>query len=103
MLQHFAEGGRSALEKKERLPDYGDISLKESNQDKVVRSSACSSARPSWYYSVTAPAAVEARSSRALGLFLGLSVVHVLGNLVCVHQLRMRAARAAAAAAAAAA
>ena len=34
ILQHFAEGGRSALEKKERLPDYGDISLKDSNQDK---------------------------------------------------------------------
>ena len=100
ILQHFAEGGIST-----RLPDYGDISLKESNQDKggkiiglmigyyLLTRWVGSSSGGRRRLTPTANAESEQSASveaRAFGLFLVLSVVHVAFNGLAVLQLRLR-------------
>ena len=91
ILQHFAEGGTAASWR----PDYGDLALKESNQDKggklvglalglmLLRMIGAQAGRP----------ASEA-DSLALVCFAALSVVHVAGNAAAVQQLRLQPAAA---------
>lgn len=82
ILQHFAEGGIAAP------PDYGDISLKESNQDKAgkVIGLAIGFAILSRYLSISGDGEGEAQM---LWLFAVLGLTHICGNFVCTLQLRM--------------
>ena len=94
ILQHFGEGGS-----RRASPDYGDITLKESNQDKAgkVVGLAIGFALLSHFLS-GAPASdgTSAASSDTetgmLGLFVGLGFVHIVGNAICTCQLRLQPA-----------
>jgi len=82
ILQHFAEGGIAAS------PDYGDISLKESNQDKAgkVIGLAVGFAILSRYLSKSGDGDTEVQM---LWHFAVLGLTHICGNFACTLQLRM--------------
>jgi len=93
ILQHFGEGGS-----RHASPDYGDITLKESNQDKAGRVvglvigsallSRCLSGSPT---SDGGRTSAQDTDRNMLGLFLALGSVHIGGNAICTLQLRLPA------------
>lgn len=91
ILQHFAKGGRLPPG---RDPDFGDISLKESNQDRggKIFGLFIGMTLLLGAIGIGSGAEAEQRSLEAsLQWFAVLSVVHLLGNVQAVRQLDIAA------------
>jgi len=89
ILQHFARGGEL---QPGRDPDFGDIALKESNQDKAGKIVGLIMGVGLLFGFIglgSRGAAMEASLYRSLQWFCILSIVHVLGNVKAVLQLRI--------------
>eukprot|EP00931_Biecheleriopsis_adriatica_P063274 TRINITY_DN3827_c0_g2_i1.p1 TRINITY_DN3827_c0_g2~~TRINITY_DN3827_c0_g2_i1.p1 ORF type:complete len:541 (-),score=97.37 TRINITY_DN3827_c0_g2_i1:43-1665(-) len=89
ILQHFARGGQLPPGSE---PDFGDISLKESNQDKggKIFGLFIGIGLLLGYIGVgSGNAAEQASLKRSLQWFLILSIIHVLGNVKAVLQLQI--------------
>lgn len=86
ILQHFAKGGSLPPG---REPDFGDMSLKESNQDKGGKIVGLSIGilLLSLIGMGDTGAEEEAALKRSIKVFLWLTVIHVLGNWQAVRQL----------------
>eukprot|EP00928_Gymnodinium_smaydae_P013897 TRINITY_DN15041_c0_g2_i1.p1 TRINITY_DN15041_c0_g2~~TRINITY_DN15041_c0_g2_i1.p1 ORF type:complete len:576 (-),score=62.18 TRINITY_DN15041_c0_g2_i1:34-1668(-) len=94
ILQHFARGGNLPPGQD---PDFGDISLKESNQDKAgkIVGLCCGIAMLFFCIGLPSTPAEEASSLQRSICFFGiLTVVHMLGNVKAVLQLRIKPAMA---------
>ncbi|CAK9072970.1 unnamed protein product, partial [Durusdinium trenchii] len=89
ILQHFAKGGTLPPGKD---PDFGDISLKESNQDKAgkIVGLCVGVALLLGFIGIGSGVKAEATSlERSLEWFLVLTIVHLLGNIQAVRQLEI--------------
>lgn len=90
ILQHFAKGGSLPPG---ASPDFGDISLKESNQDKAgkIVGLLVGVVLLFGFIGIGSGAKAEAASLQSsLQWFLVLTVVHLLGNVQAVRQLEIK-------------
>mmetsp|Transcript_21618 Transcript_21618/g.50505 ORF Transcript_21618/g.50505 Transcript_21618/m.50505 type:complete len:566 (-) Transcript_21618:142-1839(-) len=90
ILQHFARGGSLPPGQE---PDFGDISLKESNQDKggKIVGMMIGIALLIYIGQGSSPAEEDATLMKSLHVFAVLTFLHIFGNLKAVQQLEIPA------------